>query len=304
MGTAPMTKSLNRSRKDTPLGKPAVSTYVKYLDIETRDFMRQCLAAAQRPIDPLRMLQRMSLSLDLTLCWGRRITLEDPLLVEIAQVEHEIVNLRNPMTNLQDCIPALRFPWSRTTKKALELRQRRDTYFAQLNDDLDERLQKGEQVSCIRAELLHRPDVDDEELNLICLTFISAGMAPTVATLQWSLALLARRLDIQQAALQAIQEHYKDNTVIGDVDDDQGCQYIVALAKECLRFVDRTSLVMRSANNHSYFTVARTSLPRSTVKDFHYDANVIPTGTTVFLNAWACNMGMSEEIILLYSHCD
>jgi 3-hydroxyphenylacetate 6-hydroxylase len=208
------------------------------------------------------------------------------------------------MTNLQDCIPALRFPWSQTTKKALELRQRRDTYFAHLNDDLDERLQKGEQVSCIRAELLHRPDVDDEELNLICLTFISAGMAPTVVTLQWSLALLARRLDIQQAALQAIQEHYKDNTVIGDVDDDQGCQYIVALAKECLRFVDQTHLVMQSANNYSYFTVARTSLPRSTVKDFHYDGNVIPTGTTVFLNAWACNMGMSEEIILLYSHCD
>ena len=238
MGTAPMTKSLNRSRKDTPLGKPAVQTYVKYLDIETRDFMRQCLEADRRPLDPLRMLQRMSLSLDLTLCWGRRISLEDPLLAEIAQVEHEIVNLRNPMTNLQDCIPALRFPWSHTTKKALELRQRRDTYFAQLNNDLDERVRQGLHTPCIRAELLHRPDVDEEELNLICLTFISAGMAPTVATLQWSIALLARRPDIQQTALHAIREHYKDNAPFGDAGDDQGCQYIVALAKECLRYFE------------------------------------------------------------------
>lgn len=243
MGTAPMTKSLNRSRKDTPLGKPAVSTYVKYLDIETRDFMRQCLDASRKPLDPLLMLQRMSLSLDLTLCWGRRISLHDPLLQEIAQVEHEIVNLRNPMTNLQDCIPAIRFSWSHITKQALELRHRRDTYFAQLNHDLDERLQKGEQTSCIRAELLNRPDVDEEELNLICLTFISAGMAPTVATLQWSLALLAKRPNIQEAALHAIQNHYQGNTVIGDVDDDQGCQYIVALAKECLRCVQPLPLV-------------------------------------------------------------
>jgi 3-hydroxyphenylacetate 6-hydroxylase len=238
MGTAPMTKSLNRSRKDIPLGKPAIQTYVKYLDIETRDFMRQCLEGDRRPLDPLRMLQRMSLSLDLTLCWGRRISLEDPLLAEIAQVEHEIVNLRNPMTNLQDCIPALRFPWSRTTKKALELRQRRDTYFAQLNNDLDERVRQGSHTPCIRAELLHRPDVDEEELNLICLTFISAGMAPTVATLQWSIALLARRPDIQQTALHAIREHYKDNAPFGDADDNQGCQYIVALAKECLRYFE------------------------------------------------------------------
>jgi len=208
--------------------------------------MRQCLAADQRPIDPLRMLQRMSLSLDLTLCWGRRITLEDPLLVEIVQVEHEIVNLRNPMTNLQDCVPVLRFPWSRTTRKALEMRQRRHTYFTRLNNELDDRLQKGEQVSCIRAELLHQPDVDDEELKLICVTFISAGMAPIVATLQWSLALLARRPDIQQAALHAIREHYQRDTVMGDADDDQGCQYIVALAKECLRYLDWTRLVTQS----------------------------------------------------------
>ena len=238
MGTAPMTKSLNRSRKDTPLGKPAVQTYVKYLDIETRDFMRQCLEADQRPLDPRRMLQRMVLSLDLTLCWGRRVSLEDPLLTEIAQVEYEIVNLRNPMTNLQDCIPALRLPWSQTTKKALELRQRRDAYFTQLNHDLDERVRQGSHTPCIRAELLHQPDVDEEELNMICLTFISAGMAPAVATLQWGIALLATRPDIQQTALHAIREHYKDSAPIGDPNDDQGCPYIVALAKECLRYLE------------------------------------------------------------------
>ena len=266
MGTAAMSPALNRSRKDTPLGKPQVRTYVKYLDLETREFIHQCLNAENTPLDPLRMLQRMSLSLDMSLCWGRRIALDDPLLVEIATVEHEIVNLRNTMTNLQDCIPLLRHPWTQTTKKALELRQRRDTYFAQLNNELDSAVLAGTHQPCIRADLLGREDVDQEELNLICLTFISAGMAPTVATLQWSLALLAKRPEIQATALRAIREHYGKDMPLGEVEDDQGCQYVVALVKECLR----------------YFTVARTSLPRSTVKDFAYQGRTVPTGTTVF----------------------
>jgi 3-hydroxyphenylacetate 6-hydroxylase len=241
MGTAAYSHSLNQSRKNTPLGKPAVQTYVKHLDVETRDFIRQCLEANEKPIDPLRMLQRMSLSLDLMLCWGRRISLKDPLLTEIVQVEHEIVNLRNTMTNLQDCIPVLRFPWNNTTKKALELRQRRDTYFNQLNGGLDKALLEGTNAHCIRAELLGREDVNQEELNLICLTFISAGMAPTVATLQWSIALLAKRPDIQEATLRAIRHYYQDNPSLRDIEDDQGCQYVVALIKECLRLVKRLS---------------------------------------------------------------
>lgn len=51
---------------------------------------------------------------------------------------------------------------------------------------------------------------------------------------------------------------------------------------------------MRSAlaHNRRFFTVARTALPRSTVKDFEYEGKIIPAGMTMFLNAWACNMGM------------
>jgi len=39
-----------------------------------------------------------------------------------------------------------------------------------------------------------------------------------------------------------------------------------------------------------YYTVLRLALPRATVKDITYEGKVIPAGTTVFLNAWACNM--------------
>jgi 3-hydroxyphenylacetate 6-hydroxylase len=243
MGTAPYSKSLNHGRKMTPLGKPAVASYVPILDVETRDFVRQCLNASKGgPIDPLPMLLRQSLSLDLSICWGRRVSLDDPLLTEIPEVEHQIVNLRNTMTNLQDCIPLLRFPWSSTTKKAESLRERRAIYFTQLNRELDERTRNGTQKPCLRANLLSRSDVSEEELNLISLSFISAGMSPTSSTLDWSIALLAQRPDVQDAAYEAIKDHYKGDTILGSAEDDQGCAYIVALAKECLRYVFQKSL--------------------------------------------------------------
>lgn len=39
-----------------------------------------------------------------------------------------------------------------------------------------------------------------------------------------------------------------------------------------------------------YYTPLRLALPRATVKDIVYQGKPIPAGTTIFLNAWACNM--------------
>jgi hypothetical protein len=42
--------------------------------------------------------------------------------------------------------------------------------------------------------------------------------------------------------------------------------------------------------------VTRLSLPRCTIQDFVYDNKVIPKGTVIFLNVWACNMGKSSTL--------
>jgi 3-hydroxyphenylacetate 6-hydroxylase len=51
----------------------------------------------------------------------------------------------------------------------------------------------------------------------------------------------------------------------------------VALVKELLR----------------YYTVLRLCLPRATIKPITYNNHLIPSGSVVFLNAWACNMDSS-----------
>jgi 3-hydroxyphenylacetate 6-hydroxylase len=88
------------------------------------------------------------------------------------------------------------------------------------------------------------------------------------------MALLAERPDIQDKALSEIRQTYAEKDALCDANDDQSIPYIVALVRELLR----------------YYTVLRLSLPRATVKDITYQGKLIPAGSVVFLNAWACNM--------------
>lgn len=288
IGTSPFSESLKRRRKGaaSALNKPSVQTYLGHLDIETRDFVAEGFeygAAGTEPVDPMSMIQRLSLSLALTLNWGRRIAQSNPMFAEITHVEDEISRFRSTTGNLQDYIPLLRLnPFSFGSKRAREMRRRRDVYLGALNADLERRMANGTAGPCIQANIMRDKEarLNKEELTSISLTMLSGGLDTITTLMQWSLALLAQRPDIQSAAIAAIRAAGytpEDLLTYKEVADDYAAPrvpYIAALARECLR----------------YFTVLRLALPRATVKDVLYDGKVIPAGSTIFLNAWACNM--------------
>jgi 3-hydroxyphenylacetate 6-hydroxylase len=96
IGTSPFSESLKRRRKGaaSALNKPSVASYVDHLDVETLAFVKEGLdygAAGTQSVDPMPMIQRLSLSLALTLNWGTRMgSRNDPLFHEITEVEEEI----------------------------------------------------------------------------------------------------------------------------------------------------------------------------------------------------------------------
>ncbi|KGQ01723.1 hypothetical protein PAAG_11575 [Paracoccidioides lutzii Pb01] len=116
--------------------------------------------------------------------------------------------------------------------------------------------------------------LNDIELTSISLTMLSGGLDTLTALMAWSIALLANRPDIQEKATAAIKEMHPEDVPLCPASDDQGCQYIVALVRELLR----------------YYTVLRLALPRTTINDIAYERKLIPKGAVFFLNAWACNM--------------
>ncbi|TKA79349.1 3-hydroxyphenylacetate 6-hydroxylase [Cryomyces minteri] len=283
IGTSPFSDSLKRRRKGaaSALNKPSVATYIDHLDVETKDFVREGLLQGQAGkigVDPMPMIQRLSLSLALTLNWGTRLTSsDDAMFHEITEVEEEISRFRSTTGNLQDYIPLLRLnPFSFGSKKAREMRDRRDVYLTKLNRDLEDRMAKGTHKPCIQANVImdKEANLNKEELTSISLTMLSGGLDTVTTLVAWSIALLAQRTDVQEKAIEAIRELYREDQPLCDAEDDQKCAYVVALVRECLR----------------YYTVLRLALPRASVKLITYNNIPIPSGTTIFLNAWACNM--------------
>lgn len=244
IGTSPFGESLKRRRKGaaSALNKPSVATYVKHLDVETRDFVKEGLEygmGGREPVDPMPMIQRLSLSLALTLNWGTRMgSRDDALFHEITEVEEEISKFRSTTGNLQDYIPLLRLnPVSRGSRRAREMRNRRDVYLTRLNRDLDDRMEKGVHEPCIQANVIldKEANLNKEELTSISLTMLSGGLDTITTLVAWSIARLAERPDIQERALAAIREYYGPTEPFCDAEDDQKCEYIVALVRECLR---------------------------------------------------------------------
>lgn len=284
IGTSPFNDSLKRRRKGaaSALNKPSIATYVSHLDLETKEFVKDAFESCRAGtvgVDCMPMIERLSLSLALTLNWGTRMgSRQDPMFHEITEVEAAISKFRSTTGNLQDYIPILRLnPFSFGTKKAKEYRERRDVYLTKLNRDLDERMEKGVHKPCIQANIIQdkEANLNKEELTSISLTMLSGGLDTVTTIVQWSIALLAQRPDIQQKAVEEIGKFYSTSEPLCDPYDDQKCAYICALVRECLR----------------YFCVLRLALPRATVKDVVYEGKLIPAGSTIYLNAWACNMG-------------
>ncbi|KAK4977345.1 hypothetical protein LTR28_007356 [Elasticomyces elasticus] len=146
------------------------------------------------------------------------------------------------------------------------MRPRRTIYLTKLNRDLDSRIDKGLHKPCIQANVILDKDakLNKEELTSISLMMLS-GELDTITTL---------RPNVQDRAAREIGKFFSVDQPLCDAHDDEKCEYIVALVRECLR----------------YFCVLRLALPRATVRDITYEGVKISQGTVIFLNAWACNM--------------
>lgn len=201
--------------------------------------------------------------------------------------------------NLQDYISFFRaWPFNSYYSKAVGLRKRRDAYVLRLNQEIEAKLQAGTHQDCLYAKnMASAHPLPVKELSTVLLTFLSGGLATASSTIHWSLTLLATRPDIQDTAYKAIRKVYANDQQLFEacMVDREEIPYISALVRESLRFVLSfprylaTTVVLLT--NARYYTPSRLALPRLTVQPFQYEGKVIPEGTTVILNTFACNMG-------------
>lgn len=265
------------------------------MDDESRTFIRDLLvygASGTRSLNPLPFIQRLALSLAVTINWGVRIpSIEDPTFKEIVAVEEELNRFRSTTGNLQDYVPLLRLnPFNVASARARQMRDRRDRYLHTFNSDLEAKVEKGTNRPCIQASVISFKEarLNRAELTSISLSMLGGGFETVSTTVQWSVGYLAQHPEIQARAFEAIRKFQRVGEEEGvslnplhDAADEHKCAYVNALAREALR----------------YFTVIPLNLPRESIRDVEYEGLFIPKGTTVYMNAWACNYGRSAFIL-------
>ncbi|KAK5170321.1 uncharacterized protein LTR77_004908 [Saxophila tyrrhenica] len=280
IGTTPWSESTKRRRKTaaTAMNRPAVASYLPFIDELTRDLIADLWKKGQDgtvAFDPRHSLSRTITDLTLTVNYGARLPDDDALLEEIIDVEDGLSRIKCPLGSSQDFMPIMRWsPFNEKSAVAKEINRRRLIFLNKFSSELEDRVEKGIEKPSIQSNCLKDPDVRLDKVDLlgISMSMVSGGLDTMVNTLAWSIGTFALRPDIQEKAYQAICDVYGKESW-GPIEDETAVPYVTALVKECLRT----------------FCVLRLSLPRATWKDVQYGDIFIPKGTTVFLNAWGCN---------------
>lgn len=232
---------------------------------------------------------------------------------EIIDIENKIIRLRSPISNLQDSIPLLRIMprWFNNSEIARMCGERRNSYMNKLYQQLQQGLAEDlpQYKNSILGDLItkttntqnnnddssdtnctsHNNCLNEQEIQSICLTLISAGLDNTPLSLNYLFGILSHPKigeHLQNRAIQDILENSGGNIVLAwekvlllqglmttNQQNPMNCQYIEALVLETLR----------------HFTVLPLSLPRLTTKAIRYKDFVIPKETHLFMNAYSAN---------------
>jgi phenylacetate 2-hydroxylase len=246
IGTSPWDESCKARRKAaaTALNRPAVQSYMPIIDYESRKSIKELLLdskAGTVDVDPNAYFARFALSTSLTLNYGIRIegNVDDKLLAEITHVERKISDFRSTSNNWADYIPIMRLKPGGNTKP-LEYKKRRAAYMNQLLNMLKERIDQGTDKPCITGNVLKDPEakLNDAEVMSIGLSMVSAGLDTVPGNLIMCIAYLSspHGQEIQERALQEINERYPNNDSWEKCLHEDKCEYITALVKETLRF--------------------------------------------------------------------
>ncbi|EXJ90308.1 hypothetical protein A1O1_03407 [Capronia coronata CBS 617.96] len=233
------------------------------------------------PINPLKMMQIVAMNLLFQITFGKRFEdANDPWLREYIDNASIITTVRGASNTWSDFVPILRLsPKFRRMAEAGEVAsKKRSQMIGELLQDLQTRLNNGEQPDCIAASVLNDKDNKLTLPNAIkcCTSMLQGGTEslPSHICAGFSGLITPEGEKMQQKAFAEITEQYPNGDAREHAFKEEHAGYIVALYKEMLR----------------NYVVLPFSLPHEANDDIRLKSGVvIPKGTRLYMNSEAAN---------------
>ncbi|EGW35627.1 uncharacterized protein SPAPADRAFT_48604 [Spathaspora passalidarum NRRL Y-27907] len=294
VGSTPAGLTYKRKKKaiSQHLNKRAVDNMSGTIDSEIKHMFQAIInyrkiGTPSIDMDLMPFFQMFALRSSVFMAYGIKLDcygVDSELCKEIIDVESKIIQLRSPISNLQDSIWLLRYvPFWTNTKFARMCGERRNVYMKKLFDRLLHGIDHDDEdsINSIVGTMILRqsPVLTEAEIHSICLTFVSAGLDNTPLNLNYLMGVLSQPAfgsRLQNKALGEILQKSNGNLILAweqSGQDSMDVQYVQALVLETLR----------------HFTVLPLSLPRVTTKPIVHENATIPPGTHLFMNAFAGN---------------
>lgn len=282
---ANMTDAIRRCRKAATraLGKPLWPTYYHLLEPSSVRLTQGLLDSGKggAHVDIYPYVRQIVFDLAMSLTYGtvsrgRDDAFTDGLIAAI----NRISDFRASTRRLRDYVPMLRFliPGFASGNEVAANERKRQKYLDVVYAALKQRTEKGEQVDCIVNGLVN-DNLSEGEIHGTCKALLQAAPDSTASSVYVAIGWLASPAgqEFQVELYEAILAAYGGdrNKAWEMAFREESVELLVSMYKETLRF----------------WTTTPFAVPRTTMADVAYMGTVIPTGTTMIMNAQQANHG-------------
>ncbi|KAF7723123.1 hypothetical protein EC973_002353 [Apophysomyces ossiformis] len=254
------------------LVKKKIDNYAPILDERRRALVAGMFKASDnvsgKAIELRKLIEHYTMTLILTIAFGNICSFEpgDPQLHEVFEVTEQAASIFGPEQQLCEFFPILT-PLFNKREAFLEMKRRHVNFYNQLYDQF---CRQSDPEECFVKDVAEKKELTDMQITDLIAVFVGAGSDTTASTLQWMIALLANRPEIQDRAYSEIIEQVGVDR-LPNQEDECKLTYLQCILYETLRLRPPAPL----------------SVPHATSEDDMYQGWFIPAKTTVIINLHA-----------------
>ncbi|KAI9274024.1 cytochrome P450 [Helicostylum pulchrum] len=229
---------VSRTAALSVLAPKHIESYTPSLERESRDLVSRFIESTEKngSVNPLKHLELFSMNVIITAIFSKRFdSVEDADFKKLdAMVAHVIKNcgLENDLPNFLPIVSIYHYFFGGQAEQRDFIKNKRNPFFRQLIRDAA----VAEGPNVIKSLVEDGFKLSNDETLAITADLVAAGTDTVSISLQWNIAVMCRRPDIQKKVISEIDEFIKCNGRLPSFKERNHLPYCISVMKESMRF--------------------------------------------------------------------